>query len=112
MVSQKVEICLKKKNPTPSTNIPLLSYRKSEQQDFSYQSDSDYTHKLSKNGHGCNIFSNLSSGQHYLLNDIKKFRQKWLVKKSKFVRRKKNPPRAQIFRYFCIESRNNNGSFI
>ena len=31
------------------------------------------------------------------------FRQKWLVKK-KFVWRKKNPPRAQIFRYFRIES--------
>ena len=38
---------------------------------------------------------------------LKKFRQKWLVKKSKFVWRKKNPPRAQIFRYFRIESRNN-----
>ena len=38
----------------------------------------------------------------------KKFRQKWLVKKSKFVWRKKNPPRAQIFRYFRIESRNKN----
>ena len=36
----------------------------------------------------------------------KKIRQKWLVKKSKFVWRKKNPPRAQIFRYFRIESRN------
>ena len=56
---------------------------------------------------GKNIFSNLSLGQQYLLNDIKKFRQKWLVKKSKFVWRKKNPPRAQIFRYFRIESRNN-----
>ena len=31
MASLKVEICLKKKKPTPSTNIPLLSYRKSEQ---------------------------------------------------------------------------------
>ena len=31
MASQKVEICLKKKKPTPTTNIPLLSYRKSEQ---------------------------------------------------------------------------------
>ena len=30
------------------------------------------------------------------------------VKNSKFVWRKKNPPRAQIFRYFRIESRNNN----
>ena len=39
---------------------------------------------------------------------LKKFRQKWLVKKSKFVWRKKKPPRAQIFRYFRIESRNNN----
>ena len=38
----------------------------------------------------------------------KKSRQKWLVKKSKFVKKKK-PPRAQIFRYFRIESRNNNG---
>ena len=37
----------------------------------------------------------------------KKLRQKWLVKKSKFVWRKKNPPRAQIFRYFGKESRNN-----
>ena len=34
--------------------------------------------------------------------------QKRLVKKSKFVWRKKNPPRAQIFRYFRIESRNKN----
>ena len=50
----------------------------------------------------------MSSGQQYLLNDIKKIRQKWLVKKSKFVWRKKNPPRAQIFRYFRIESRNKN----
>ena len=33
MASYKVEICLKKKKPTPSTNIPLLSYQKSEQQD-------------------------------------------------------------------------------
>ena len=31
MASYKVEICLKKKKPTPSTNIPLFSYRKSEQ---------------------------------------------------------------------------------
>ena len=31
MASLKVEICLKKKT-TPSTNIPLLSLRKSEQQ--------------------------------------------------------------------------------
>ena len=61
-----------------------------------------------KNDHRWNIFSNLSSGQQYFLNDIKKFRQKWLVKKSKFVWRKKNPPRAQIFRYFHIESRNKN----
>ena len=36
-----------------------------------------------------------------------KFRQKWLVEKSKFVWRKKNPPRAQKFRCFRIESRNN-----
>ena len=32
MASYKVEIGLKKKKATPSTNIPLLSYRKSEQQ--------------------------------------------------------------------------------
>ena len=31
MAISKVEICLKKKYPTPSTNIPLLSYRNSEQ---------------------------------------------------------------------------------
>ena len=31
-----------------------------------------------------------------------------LVKKSKFVWRKKNPPRAQMFRYFRIESPNKN----
>ena len=37
----------------------------------------------------------------------KKLRQKWLVKNSKFVWRKKNPTRVQIFRYFRIESRNN-----
>ena len=29
-MAKKVEICLKKKS-TPSSNIPLLSYRKSEQ---------------------------------------------------------------------------------
>ena len=45
--------------------------------------------------------------QQYLSNDINKFRQKWLVKKSKFVWRKKNPHRAQIFRYFRIKSLNN-----
>ena len=39
---------------------------------------------------------------------IKKIRQKWLVKKSKFVSRKKNPPRAQIFRYLCYKNRNKN----
>ena len=39
-----------------------------------------------------NIFSNLSSGQHYLSNDFKKFLQIWSVKKKEFVRRKKNPP--------------------
>ena len=33
MASYKVETCLKKKKPTPSTNIPLLSYRKSEQKE-------------------------------------------------------------------------------
>ena len=32
----------------------------------------------------------------------KKFRSKWLVKKSKFVWRKKNSPRAQIFRYLFL----------
>ena len=63
-------------------------------------------HNFTKNDHRWNIFSNLSSGQQYLLNDIKKFRQNSLVNKSKFVWRKKNPPRAQIFRYFRIESRN------
>ena len=63
--------------------------------------------KEPKNDHRKNIFLNLSSGQQYLSNDIKKFHQKWLVKKSKFVWRKKNPHRAQIFRYFRIESRNN-----
>ena len=31
MALQKVELCLKKKGPTPSTNIPLLSLQKSEQ---------------------------------------------------------------------------------
>ena len=35
---------------------------------------------------------------------IKKFRQKRLVKTSKFVWRKKSPPRAQIFRYFRIKN--------
>ena len=68
-------------------------------------------HNFTKNDHRWNIFSNLSSGQQYLSNDIKKFRQKWLDKKSKFVwRKKKNPPRAQIFRYFRIESRNNHNN--
>ena len=37
MASWKVEFCLKKKKTHPSTNIPLFSYRKSEQQDCSYQ---------------------------------------------------------------------------
>ena len=31
MASEKVEICLKKKKPTPSTIIPLFSNRQSEQ---------------------------------------------------------------------------------
>ena len=31
MAGWKVEICLKKKKPTPNTKIPLLWYRKSEQ---------------------------------------------------------------------------------
>ena len=47
---------------------------------------------FTKNDHRWNIFSNLSSGQQWLLNDLKKFRQKWLVKKSKFVWRKKTHP--------------------
>ena len=38
MASYKVEICLKK-TTHPSSNIPLLSYRKSEQQDCSYQGE-------------------------------------------------------------------------
>ena len=38
-----------------------------------------------KNDHRYNIFSNLSSKQQNLSNDIKNFRQKWLVKKSKFA---------------------------
>ena len=37
MASQKVEICQKKKKSTPSTNIPLLSLRKSEQKSVSVQ---------------------------------------------------------------------------
>ena len=39
MARLKVEICLKKKKPTPSTNIPSLSFRKSEQQDCSDQGE-------------------------------------------------------------------------
>ena len=35
-----------------------------------------------------------------------KFRQKWLFK-SLILSNLKNPPRAQIFRYFCDKSRNN-----
>ena len=31
MASKKVEICLKKKKTHPSTNIPLILYRVSEQ---------------------------------------------------------------------------------
>ena len=57
---------------------------------------------FTKNDHSWNIFSNSSSGQQYFSNDIKKFRQNWLVKKSKVVWRK-NPPRAQKLRYFRIE---------
>ena len=37
------------------------------------------------------LFSQFS-GQQYLSNDIKKFRQKWRVKKSKFVWRNKTHP--------------------
>ena len=32
----------------------------------------------------------------YILNDMKKFRQKWLVKKAKFVWRKKTLPSTNI----------------
>ena len=46
---------------------------------------------FTKNDHTWNIFSKLSSGQQYFSNDKIKFRQKWLVKKSKFVWRKKKP---------------------
>ena len=42
------------------------------------------------------FFSTLSSGQQYLWNDIKNFRQKWLVKKSKIVWRKKTIPSPNI----------------
>ena len=59
---------------------------------------------FTKNDHRLNIFSNLSSGQQYLFNDSSKIRQKKLVKKWKFTE-EKNPPRAQIFRYFWNESR-------
>ena len=48
-----------------------------------------YHHYFTKNDHKWNIFSNVSSGQQYFSKDIKKFRQKWLIKKSKFVWRKK-----------------------
>ena len=41
---------------------------------------------------------------------MKKFRQKWLVKKSKLVWRKKLTW-AQIFRYFRYESRNNYSNY-
>ena len=37
----------------------------------------------------------------------KNFRQKWLVKSRNLSEEKKNPPRAQIFRYFRIESQKN-----
>ena len=57
-------------------------------------------HIFMKNDRRLNIFSNLGSAKDYLLNDIKKFCQKGLAKKSK-----KKPTRAQIFRY---ESRKNN----
>ena len=53
------------------------------------------------------LFSNSSSEQQYILNDIKKFCHKRLVQMSKLVWRK-NPAREQIFRYFRYESRNNN----
>ena len=47
-----------------------------------------------------------------LKNSVKKARKKSklvnkFVNKLNFVWRKKNPPRAQIFRYFRIKSRNN-----
>ena len=60
-------------------------------------------HNFTKNDHRWNIFSNLSSGQQSLL----KFRQKWLVNKSKFGWRKKPNPNTNFFLYFHIESRNN-----
>ena len=60
---------------------------------------------FTKNVYSWNIFSHLSSRQQNLLNDIKKLRQNWLVKKSKFVLRNKKPPRAQILRYFRYEYR-------
>ena len=42
---------------------------------------------------------------------FQKIRQNWLVKKPKYVRRKKTS-RAQIFRYFRYKSRKNNFSLI
>ena len=45
---------------------------------------------------GGKLFSNLSSGQQYLLIAKKKFCQKWLVKKSKFFWRKKPTPSTNI----------------
>ena len=48
-------------------------------------------HNFTKNDHRWNIFSNFSSGQKYFLNDIETVRQKWLVKKSKFVWKENHP---------------------
>ena len=54
------------------------------------------THTFAETDHRQNIFSNLSSGQQDFLNDIRQFGQKRLVKKSKFVLRKKNSPSSNI----------------
>ena len=52
-----------------------------------------------------NIFLNLSSEQQYLSNEFKKFFQKLLAIKSKFVRRKNHPENKYCITFF--QSQNN-----
>ena len=52
--------------------------------------------------------SKVSSGEQYFSNDIKNYVKNGYLKSQNLSEEKKNPHRVQIFRYFRIESRNNN----
>ena len=59
------------------------------------------------------FFSNLSSGQQYLLNEIKKIPENMASYEVKVCLKKKEAPRAQIVRFFFrYESRNNKSARI